>query len=115
MFSACKEYGIREPELLEIGNSFRVNIYRPSYNVLKRGSPKSSPKNSPKNSLKGLNSTQQKIVEMIQENPKVTQADMAEEIRISKRAVQKSIREMADKGIIERVGAAKGGYWKVIQ
>ena len=32
MFSSCKEYGIREPELLEIGDSFRVNLYRPSYN-----------------------------------------------------------------------------------
>lgn len=32
MFSSCKEYGIREAELLEIGDSFRVNLYRPSYN-----------------------------------------------------------------------------------
>lgn len=32
MFSSCKEYGIREPELLEGGDSFRVNLYRPSYN-----------------------------------------------------------------------------------
>jgi predicted HTH transcriptional regulator len=30
MFSLCKEYGIKEPELLEVGDSFRVNIYRPS-------------------------------------------------------------------------------------
>jgi predicted HTH transcriptional regulator len=30
MFSICKEYGIREPELLELGDSFRINIYRPS-------------------------------------------------------------------------------------
>lgn len=30
-FSSCKEYGIRELELLEIGDSFRVNLYRPPY------------------------------------------------------------------------------------
>lgn len=34
MFSSCREYGIREPELLEIGDSFRVNLYRPSYSVV---------------------------------------------------------------------------------
>lgn len=54
-------------------------------------------------------------MEMIQENPKVTQVDMTDEIGISKRAVQKSIKEMVDKGIIQRVGAARGGYWKVLQ
>ena len=53
MFSSCKEYGIREPELLEIGDSFRVNLYRPSYNEVHQSSPKSS--------LKNLNATQQKI------------------------------------------------------
>lgn len=51
MFSSCKEYGIREPELLEIGDSFRVNLYRPSYNEVHQSSPKSSLKSSPKNSL----------------------------------------------------------------
>lgn len=40
MFSSCKEYGIREPELLEIGDSFRVNLYRPSYSEVHQSSPK---------------------------------------------------------------------------
>ena len=26
----CKEYGLREPDLIELGMSFRVNVYRPS-------------------------------------------------------------------------------------
>ena len=48
MFSPCKEYGVREPELLEIGDSFRVNLYRPSYHEVHQSSPKNSPKSSPK-------------------------------------------------------------------
>lgn len=106
MFSSCKEYGIREPELLEIGDSFRVNLYRPSYD-------ESSPKSSPKSSSKDLNSTQQKIVELIQENPKITQAEMAGIIALSKRAIQKSIKELVDADIIEREGSARKGYWKI--
>lgn len=109
MFSSCKEYGIREPELLEIGDSFRVNLYRPSYNKVHQ----SSPKNSPKSSLKNLNSTQQKITSMILENPKVTQVDMAENLDISTRAVKKNIKELTEKGIVERVGSSRNGYWQL--
>ncbi len=65
MFSSCKEYGIREPELLEIGDSFRVNLYRPSYNEVHQSSPKGSLISSLKGSLKDLNSTQQKIMELL--------------------------------------------------
>ena len=113
MFSSCKEYGIREPELLEIGDSFRVNLYRPSYSEINISSPKSSSKSSPKSSPKDLNSTQKKIVELIQENPRITQAEMAETIALSKRAIQKSIKELVEADIIEREGSARKGYWKI--
>lgn len=109
MFSSCKEYGIREPELLEIGDSFRVNLYRPSYNEVSLSSLKSSPKGS----LKDLNSTQQKIMELLQKNSGITQAEMAEIIKISKRAIQKNIKELVDEDIIERVGSDRKGYWKI--
>lgn len=109
MFSSCKEYGIREPELLEIGDSFRVNLYRPSYNEVHQSSPKSSPKSS----LKDVNKTQKKIIEMILDNSKVTQIVMAEKLGITARAVKKSIKELTDMGILERVGSSRGGYWQV--
>ena len=102
MFSSCKEYGIREPELLEIGDSFRVNLYRPSYNEVSLSSPKGS--------LKDLNSTQQKIMELLQKNSGITQAEMAEIIKISKRAIQKNIKELVDEDIIERVGSDRKGW-----
>lgn len=84
MFSSCKEYGIREPELLEIGDSFSVNLYRPSYNSTQQSEPKSTPKSipesEPKSVLKNLNKTQQKIIDIIRKNPKGTQAEIAEQL-----------------------------------
>ena len=47
MFSSCREYGIREPELLEIGDSFRVNLYRPSYNQSQKSVPEIAPESIP--------------------------------------------------------------------
>ena len=108
MFSSCKEYGVREPELLEIGDSFRVNLYRPSYNEVHQSSLKNSPKSSPKD----VNQTQQKILDMIQENPKITQTAMAEKLDITPRAVKKNIKELVGNGLVERIGSARMGYWK---
>ena len=113
MFSSCREYGIREPELIEIGDSFRVNLYRPSYEEKHKSSLKSSPKSSPKSSLKEVNQTQEKIIKMILNNPKITQITMAEQLEITLRAVKKSIKELNEKGILKRIGSARGGYWEV--
>ena len=117
MFSSCKEYGIREPELLEIGDSFRVNLYRPSYNEIYQNVPKSAPESipesEPKSVLKNLNKTQQKIVGIILKEPRVTQAEIAEQLNISISEVKKSMKEIVNIGILVRVGANKGGYWQV--
>lgn len=110
MIESCKEYGIREPELLEIGDSFRVNLYRPSY---EGKVPQSSPKSSPIGSLKELNPTQQSIIDMILNNPKVTQAMMAQQLNITIRAVKKNIEGLTKRGILERKGSPRNGYWEI--
>lgn len=109
MFSSCREYGIREPELLEIGDGFRVNLYRPSFEEIHQKFTKSSPKRL----SKILNPTQQKIVAMIMDNPRITQAAIADELGLTIRAVKKSIKELIGEGIVERIGAARGGMWKI--
>ena len=35
----------------------------------------------------------------------------AETLGITSRAVKKSIKELSENGILERVGSARGGYW----
>ena len=47
---------------------------------------------------------------MILANPKVTREVIAAEIGITVRGVQKNINALKASGIIERVGAAKGGH-----
>ena len=92
-------------ELLEIGDSFRVNLYRPSYKENYESSLKSSPKVT--------SHTQQKILDMILENVEITQVAMAENLGITPRAIKKNIKELVEKGILERVGSARKGYWKI--
>ena len=61
----------------------------------------------------GINQTQEKIMAIMQSNPAVSANTLAEELGITTRGVEKSIRELKKVGMLERKGAAKGGYWVV--
>lgn len=51
------------------------------------------------------------VLTMIKENPKITAIKIAENINKSSRSIQRIIRQLKDKGILERIGGTKG-YWK---
>jgi Fic family protein len=57
----------------------------------------------------------QKIVAVMRQNPSVTIRELQGITGLSESGVKKNIRQLRADGIIERVGAAKGGHWKVIQ
>lgn len=71
------------------------------------GSPKSSPKGSPK--------TEDRIIELIQDDPEISTARIGEILGISKRAVIKQTNKLKEAGRLAHVGPAKGGHWEVIK
>ena len=54
------------------------------------------------------------IIELLRENPKITLSEVAEKIGKSLRTVKTVIKDLQEKGLIERVGGKKNGSWKVI-
>lgn len=60
-----------------------------------------------------LNINQIKILELIKDNPYITRKELANKINITEDGVKYNIKKLIDNGIIERIGADKGGYWKV--
>jgi ATP-dependent DNA helicase RecG len=60
-----------------------------------------------------LTNAQSRIVKMISDNPRITTKALAEEIGIAQRNVQVHIKTLREMGLVERVGAAKGGHWVV--
>lgn len=52
---------------------------------------------------------------MIKENPKITRNELVEKLGINPSAIQKHIANLKNKGIIERIGADRGGHWKVME
>ena len=56
----------------------------------------------------------QKIIELIKSDENITTQGMADKLGISRRAVAKQIARLQEANIIRRVGADKGGHWKII-
>lgn len=58
-----------------------------------------------------LSENEQKIIELISEKPVISKAEMVEKGRLSKKTVEYNVESLKKKGILKRVGGAKGGYW----
>ena len=61
----------------------------------------------------GANTAEQKIMELMLENPKIKTQEIAEKLGFTKRNIEYVIRALKDAGFIERVGATKNGRWVV--
>jgi colanic acid/amylovoran biosynthesis glycosyltransferase len=59
--------------------------------------------------------TKQKIIDNIAQNPYIAAPELSLAVGISKRKIEINISKLKAKGILERIGPSKGGYWKVIQ
>lgn len=57
----------------------------------------------------------EKIISLIVENPQISAKELADAICISSRAVEKHLSKLKEKGILKRIGAAKGGYWEIVE
>ena len=60
-----------------------------------------------------LSEHEQIIVNLINNNERITKAEMAKRIGKSEKTVQRLISSLTDKNIVERMGSNKSGYWKV--
>lgn len=62
-----------------------------------------------------LTDNQEKILEIIKRDPLISANKISDEIGISSRKVEENIKKLKEKGIIKRIGPAKGGYWELIK
>lgn len=60
-----------------------------------------------------LNKTQNTIIEMIKSNPKCTIDELAKIALVEKRTIERNVKTLKEKGILERVGAKKDGIWVI--
>jgi len=97
------------------GCIFTVTVYRKT----KKGSGEMVvfPKEqvlSQEGSEKGSEKSSEKILKLLSASPQMTILQLANQLGISTRAVEKQIAKLRERDFLKRIGPAKGGYWKVL-
>ena len=57
----------------------------------------------------------ERILELIRQKPTISASEIAMEIDMSSRGVEKQIRKLREAGLIKRVGADFGGHWEILE
>ena len=60
-----------------------------------------------------LSENEQKIIKLLRKNLSISKAEIVKEGKMSKKTVEYNIESLKKKGILKRVGSAKGGYWEL--
>ncbi|GHU49834.1 hypothetical protein FACS1894127_4000 [Clostridia bacterium] len=114
MIGGCREYGISDPEFIELGSKLRVNIYRerkykgPAEKLIGTSNVPISDPDVP------INSTEALVLAIVREKPYITAANLADLISRSEKTAKRNLSSLKKKGLIIRIGANKDGYWQLI-
>lgn len=54
-----------------------------------------------------------KLLALVKENASITTTEMAEQLSVNRRTIQRSLDVLKGKGIIERKGGKRYGYWEI--
>ena len=57
--------------------------------------------------------TEKRILELLKDNAKYKTVELAEMLDISRKTVSVKLKNLREKGIIERVGSDRKGYWNI--
>lgn len=108
---ACKQQGIPDPEYTVLGGDITVK-----FTALK------GTRTWDANNLKRQNGAldgildgalEGQILSVIKRNPFIIQTDLAQETNLSRRTVQRKLKEFQVQGILERKGGRRYGYWDI--
>jgi ATP-dependent DNA helicase RecG len=87
----------------EKGNFFIARLEKTTQKTTRKTTQKTTQKTS----------TQQHIMDIIQQNSKITRKQLSENIDKSESTVKEHLAKMKKQGLIKRIGPPKGGYWTV--
>ncbi|MCL2607901.1 MAG: winged helix-turn-helix transcriptional regulator [Methanomassiliicoccaceae archaeon] len=62
-----------------------------------------------------LTKTEVKILELLKNNGQLTALDLSNKIGVYIRTVERGLKKLKDRGLVERIGSDKMGEWKVLR
>ena len=55
------------------------------------------------------------ILELIKENPQIGRSEISHKMGLHESSVKRRLKMLVDKGVIQRIGSDKGGYWQLLK
>lgn len=103
---ACKNLGADEPEYIVHREDIMVK-----FSVLQSVKVTDA---------KALNVTKDDVIEMkilvlLKENASITTTEMSKQLSVNRRTIQRGLEVLKNKGVIERKGGKRYGYWEVYE
>ena len=118
----CKEAGNPTPEWkLEPGGDglwlrFQFSAaYQAADSSAGSATPPKTPPKTSQEQEKTREKTREKILALIAADPSSTTAELANRLGITAKGVEWQIGKLKQMGVLERIGPAKGGHWKVVE
>lgn len=105
----CSEYGLPEPEFIDFDGDFRVNMYR---QLPEKDWSHTDDTKHDTNDTISENDT--KVLNLIRENPSITQAELREKLQVSIVTVKRLMADLQKRGLIEQQGSSRKGKWIII-
>ena len=96
LFRQCREMNLPEPKFEEFGDGIKVTVYRANGTETDTNID-----------------IEQKIIELISQDFKITQKKISEKLNISERTIKRMMAEMQENQRIVRIGSNRAGCWKV--
>ena len=117
----CKEYGVKGPDFNEVFNGFQVIMYNEKIMTAGRAADvienvtdvAENVTDVTENVTDATESRWSKILGLIAQDNKISLAELAASLFVTRMTIYRDIQKLKDKGLLERVGPNKNGYWKL--
>ena len=125
MFREAKEYGLQEPELIDMGSDFRMNLYRKKAVTDQNGviDPRKRDTDDTKVDIDDTkidtndtktDSNEEAVLSILQRNPKATQKELCKELGVSIATAKRLTDILQKSGRLYREGSRRSGSWIII-
>ena len=108
---ACRELGTELPVYELLGNGLRVRFTALQSALVEQGKEPMPQSDKQDGALD--DALARKILEVLTEDPRISQISLSEKLSLARRSVQRKMDELKNVGRIERIGGKRYGYWKI--
>ena len=100
---ACKSDDLPMPEFTINPGDIMVKFTAPEERIVR----------GPGGVTEKVTEKEKEVIELLRIDPGYTYADLAQNLKVSRKTVSDRIKTLKDKGIIERIGSDTKGYWEI--